>query len=31
VTFFFNGGVEAEFKDEERHMVPSPAQGAFLP
>jgi bisphosphoglycerate-independent phosphoglycerate mutase (AlkP superfamily) len=28
---FFNGGVEAEFKDEERHMVPSPAQGAFLP
>ncbi|KAJ7894138.1 alkaline-phosphatase-like protein [Mycena leptocephala] len=25
---FFNGGVEAEFKDEERHMVPSPAQGA---
>lgn len=24
VTFFFNGGVEKQFKNEERHMIPSP-------
>lgn len=24
VTFFFNGGVEKQFKDEVRHMIPSP-------
>jgi len=24
VTFFFNGGVEKQFENEERHMVPSP-------
>ena len=24
VTFFFNGGVEKQFEDEERHMIPSP-------
>jgi len=24
VTFFFNGGVEKQFKGEERHMIPSP-------
>ncbi|KAJ6583557.1 hypothetical protein DFH09DRAFT_1075961 [Mycena vulgaris] len=23
-TFFFNGGVESQFKDEERFMIPSP-------
>ncbi|KAJ7453314.1 phosphoglycerate mutase [Mycena galericulata] len=29
VTFFFNGGVEAQFKDEERHMVPSPKVATY--
>ncbi|KAK7466258.1 hypothetical protein VKT23_004986 [Stygiomarasmius scandens] len=24
VTFFFNGGVEKQFENEERHMIPSP-------
>ncbi|KAJ3809090.1 BPG-independent [Lentinula lateritia] len=24
VTFFFNGGLEKQFKNEERHMIPSP-------
>lgn len=24
VTFFFNGGIEKQFENEERHMIPSP-------
>jgi 2,3-bisphosphoglycerate-independent phosphoglycerate mutase len=29
VTFFFNGGVEKQFKDEERCMVPSPKVATY--
>ena len=29
VTFFFNGGVEAQFAHEERHMVPSPKVATY--
>ncbi|KAG7440103.1 cofactor-independent phosphoglycerate mutase [Guyanagaster necrorhizus] len=29
VTFFFNGGVEKQFKDEERHMIPSPKVATY--
>ncbi|KAJ7486954.1 cofactor-independent phosphoglycerate mutase [Mycena latifolia] len=29
VTFFFNGGVEAQFALEERHMVPSPKVATY--
>ncbi|KAI0696889.1 cofactor-independent phosphoglycerate mutase [Cerioporus squamosus] len=29
VTFFFNGGVEKQFQDEERHMIPSPKVATY--
>ncbi|PPQ72796.1 hypothetical protein CVT24_012904 [Panaeolus cyanescens] len=29
VTFFFNGGVEKQFKNEERYMVPSPKVATY--
>jgi 2,3-bisphosphoglycerate-independent phosphoglycerate mutase len=29
VTFFFNGGVEKQFPDEERHMIPSPKVATY--
>lgn len=29
VTFFFNGGVEKQFEDEERHMIPSPKVATY--
>ncbi|KAJ7831035.1 BPG-independent [Mycena olivaceomarginata] len=29
VTFFFNGGVEAQFDHEERHMIPSPKVATY--
>ncbi|KAA1477986.1 cofactor-independent phosphoglycerate mutase [Dentipellis sp. KUC8613] len=29
VTFFFNGGVEKQFADEERHMIPSPKVATY--
>ena len=29
VTFFFNGGVEAQFDNEERHMIPSPKVATY--
>ncbi|KAJ7624536.1 phosphoglycerate mutase [Roridomyces roridus] len=29
VTFFFNGGVEAQFTDEERHMIASPKVATY--
>jgi len=29
VTFFFNGGVEKQFKDEERHMIASPKVATY--
>ncbi|KAJ7613188.1 hypothetical protein FB45DRAFT_1036711 [Roridomyces roridus] len=29
VTFFFNGGVEAQFMDEERHMIASPKVATY--
>ena len=29
VTFFFNGGVEKQFKDEERHLIPSPKVATY--
>lgn len=29
VTFFFNGGVEKQFKDEERHMISSPKVATY--
>lgn len=30
VTFFFNGGKEAQYEGEERKMVPSPKVGSYL-
>ncbi|KAF7981408.1 hypothetical protein HWV62_33919 [Athelia sp. TMB] len=29
VTFFFNGGVEKQFENEERHMIPSPKVATY--
>ncbi|KAJ7195802.1 BPG-independent [Mycena pura] len=29
VTFFFNGGIEKQFEQEERHMVPSPKVATY--
>jgi len=29
VTFFFNGGVEKQFSEEERHMIPSPKVATY--
>lgn len=29
VTFFFNGGVEKQFDNEERHMIPSPKVATY--
>jgi 2,3-bisphosphoglycerate-independent phosphoglycerate mutase len=29
VTFFFNGGVEKQFKDEERELIPSPRVATY--
>lgn len=29
VTFFFNGGVEKQFEDEERHLIPSPKVATY--
>lgn len=29
VTFFFNGGVEKQFEEEERHMIPSPKVATY--
>ncbi|KAF9445747.1 phosphoglycerate mutase [Macrolepiota fuliginosa MF-IS2] len=29
VTFFFNGGVERQFEEEERHMIPSPKVATY--
>ena len=29
VTFFFNGGVEKQFANEERHMIPSPKVATY--
>ncbi|KAK0486574.1 phosphoglycerate mutase [Armillaria novae-zelandiae] len=29
VTFFFNGGVEKDFKNEDRHMIPSPKVATY--
>jgi 2,3-bisphosphoglycerate-independent phosphoglycerate mutase len=29
VTFFFNGGVEKKFENEERHMIPSPKVATY--
>lgn len=29
VTFFFNGGVEKQFKEEERHLIPSPKVATY--
>ncbi|CAL1693828.1 unnamed protein product [Somion occarium] len=29
VTFFFNGGVEKQFQNEERHMIPSPKVATY--
>jgi 2,3-bisphosphoglycerate-independent phosphoglycerate mutase len=29
VTFFFNGGVEKQFEDEERHMIASPKVATY--
>ncbi|KAF5352597.1 hypothetical protein D9756_006332 [Leucocoprinus leucothites] len=29
VTFFFNGGVERQFENEERHMIPSPKVATY--
>src|SRR5215212_1993283 len=29
VTFFFNGGVEAQFAQEERHLIPSPKVATY--
>lgn len=29
VTFFFNGGVEKQFKAEDRHMIPSPKVATY--
>ena len=29
VTFFFNGGVEKQFKDEDRDMIPSPRVATY--
>ena len=29
VTFFFNGGVEKQYENEERHMIPSPKVATY--
>ena len=29
VTFFFNGGVEKQFENEQRHMIPSPKVATY--
>jgi 2,3-bisphosphoglycerate-independent phosphoglycerate mutase len=29
VTFFFNGGVEKQFEEESRHMIPSPKVATY--
>lgn len=29
VTFFFNGGVEKQFDNEQRHMIPSPKVATY--
>lgn len=29
VTFFFNGGVEKQFENEDRHMIPSPKVATY--
>ncbi|KAG5221026.1 phosphoglycerate mutase [Salix suchowensis] len=29
ITFFFNGGVEKQFENEERHMIPSPKVATY--
>lgn len=29
VTFFFNGGVEKQFENEERHLIPSPKVATY--
>ena len=29
VTFFFNGGIEKQYDNEERHMIPSPKVATY--
>jgi len=29
ITFFFNGGVEKQFANEDRHMIPSPKVATY--